>query len=536
MHTFLLHDLLKQAAARYPQKQALVFRDEMMTYSDLDSLSDRLASYLIRSGAAIGDRIGLLLPKSPASIVSLFAILKAGAAYVPIDSQIPSSRALKIIDNCGMRALITTAMHFQKLATEGPDITAAISPIIVIDGNTQALSERFGRETIASLGEILDQDVSPLASRPMSDVNPAYILYTSGSTGEPKGVMISHVNALTFVTMAAEYFQITDRDRMASHAPLHFDLSVFDIYVAIRCGATIILIPEHLSAFPLKLVEYIDEKDVSVWNSASSVLVMLSDRGRIDRFALRSLRLVHFSGDIMPIKNLRFYMGRFPRTQFYNIYGQTEANSSLCYHVESVPAEGTIRIPIGKPFPNFEVFALDADHRVVTGPDQEGELYVKSSTVALGYWRALELTEEKFVPDPRDTSTGIRVYRTGDMVRTDAEGLYIFVGRKDHMIKSRGHRIELPEIESVLTNHPLVRHAAVVALPDEQIGYKILAFVSLIERADLDSESLMAYCGKFLPKYMVPEVIELRASLQITSSGKIDRKALADEAAKAYPH
>jgi amino acid adenylation domain-containing protein len=534
MNIFLLHDLLRNTADAAPNKTALVFRKREMTYSELDKASNKLARYLNQSGVRIGDRVGILLNKCPEALISVFGILKAGAAYVPIDPQIPAGRARFIIDNCEIRHLISSTGHIKRLTSDPASDPLQVDNIVVTDNAEDLPPRRIDRSEVVSLDSLISQSNGELNAAKMSDVNPAYILFTSGSTGQPKGVVISHANALTFVNMASEYFKITDRDRFASHAPLHFDLSVFDIYVAMKCGATTVLVPEPLSTFPIRLAEHIHQNEISIWNSAASVLVQLADRGKMDRFQFDALRIVHFSGDVMPLKYLRLLKKFMPKANFYNIYGQTEANSSLCYHVGDVSYADGRPIPIGKAFPNFEVFALSDDHQVISGPGQDGELYVKSSTVAMGYWRDPILSRKKFVPDPRNPYSQDRIYRTGDVVRIGEDGNYYFAGRKDHMVKSRGYRIELPEIEYVITSHPLVRHAAAIPVPDELIGNKILAYISLVEGGQLDANTLLDFCAMQLPKYMIPELFEFRDSLPMTSSGKIDRKSLAQEALSKY--
>jgi acyl-coenzyme A synthetase/AMP-(fatty) acid ligase len=291
-------------------------------------------------------------------------------------------------------------------------------------------------------------------------------------------------------------------------------------------GATIVLVPEFLSTFPIKLAEYIEEKGVSIWNSASTALCLLADRGKLDRFRFDSLRLIHFSGDIMPVKYLRTLMKNMKNAVFYNIYGQTEANSSMCRRIVEIPADEAWKIPIGKPFPNFEVFALTENGEPVERPGQKGELYVKSATVALGYWNDEEKTKEKFMPDPRASLPAPRVYRTGDMVEIDRNNDYLFIGRKDHMVKSRGYRIELSEIEAVLHSHASVRQVVVLALPDELIGNRIVAHVAAIEGSGLTESDLVQFCASTLPKYMIPEAIFFHEALPLSSSGKIDRKKL----------
>jgi acyl-coenzyme A synthetase/AMP-(fatty) acid ligase len=216
-----------------------------------------------------------------------------------------------------------------------------------------------------------------------------------------------------------------------------------------------------------------------------------------------------------------------PGAEFYNIYGQTEANSSLYYRIDQVPANDAWNIPIGKPFPHFDVFAVDDSGKVITSTGEEGELHVLADTVALGYWHDEQRTRERFMPDPRGRSG--RVYKTGDLVRLDRERNFIFAGRKDHMVKSRGYRIELGEIEVVLNSHPVIRQAAVVAVPDELTGNRIMASVSLAEGAEFSQKEVIDFCAAALPKYMVPEVVEYRAEMPVTPNGKIDRMALANE-------
>jgi acyl-coenzyme A synthetase/AMP-(fatty) acid ligase len=263
-----------------------------------------------------------------------------------------------------------------------------------------------------------------------------------------------------------------------------------------------------------------------VWNSVASLLTKLADQGALDRLTLEKLRLVHFSGDLMPVKYLKILKQCMPAAVFYNIYGQTEANSSLYFRVPDVVEEAAWKIPIGIPFPNFEVFAVDEGGNVVTGAGEEGELHVLSSTVALGYWNDCGRTQAQFTPDPRNPSAHARVYRTGDMARLDAGGNFVFAGRKDHMVKTKGFRVELDEIEIVLNSHPGIRQASVVAIPDDLAGSRIVAYVCLREGVELKPQRLVGLCGDHLPKYMVPEQIRYLPSLPVTSNGKIDRKAL----------
>jgi amino acid adenylation domain-containing protein len=526
MRDYLLHHLLQRSAAQYPDKAAVIFKEKSVTYSDLERQSNGVASALQQLGMRKSDRVGIMLSKSIEQIIALFGILKSGAVYVPIDPAAPAGRVAYMIRHCGVGCLITTPGNLESLLrSDGIGISTALligtDAEVVIPGTIVTKS--------LSLDVEGTRESDGFQAMDMSDSSPAYILHTSGSTGNPKGVAISHLNALTFIEMAADYFNVTASDRFGSHAPLHFDLSVFDVFVAIKQGAAIVLLPEMLSTFPVKLAEYIDKKQITVWNSVSSVLTLLADKGGLESRNLDALRLVHFSGDIMPVKYLRLLAKRMKNAAFYNIYGQTEANSSLCYPITEIPDDDSWRIPIGKPFPNFDVFALNAERQVVSRPGDEGELYVSSSTVAYGYWNDRDMSGEKFVPDPRYPFLDKIVYKTGDLVRIDEDGNYLFSGRKDHMVKSRGYRIELAEIETVLSGHPEVVAAVAIPIPDDLVGNRIFAVIAAASGCSIGTEGLVRYCTSRLPKYMIPETMTFRDSLPMTSSGKVDRKKLGEE-------
>jgi amino acid adenylation domain-containing protein len=358
----------------------------------------------------------------------------------------------------------------------------------------------------------------------------AYILYTSGSTGDPKGVMISHRTIFTFINWCSDTFQLTPADRVTSHAPIHFDLSTFDIYVALKAGATVVLVPETLSVFPIQLVRLLQEERITVIYMVPSILTLMVNYGNLAKHDLSALRLVLFAGEVFPIKYLRQFVEAVPHATYFNLYGPTETNVCTYYQVQprDLAPERTQPVPIGIACENMEVFAVDAQGQIVTKSGVEGELWARGSCVAQGYWGDAERTAKGFVPNTFQPHYAETAYRTGDIVTLAEDGRnWIYVGRRDHMIKSRGYRIELGEIEAAMYAHQGIKETAVVAIPDEMLGNRLKAFVVPADGRELTVQELEAHCRQKLPRYMVPENFELREFLPKTSTGKIDRTLLA---------
>jgi len=517
---FLLQHLLTESAAKYPDRIAVKQREGCMTYRELEQTSNKLANLLISLGVCRGDRIGIYMPKTINSIVSIIGILKAGGTYVPVAPDAPQKRVDYIIRNCGIERVICAGSCTEQLN----QLFKQHCPLKTIIQADDALFENplpvdlVGWRSVS--GERPDLTFSGSIDRDL-----AYILYTSGSTGEPKGVMISHLNSLTFINWAQEFFQITEEDQVASYAPLHFDLSIFDIFAAIKAGATIVLVPDGAASFPIRLAGYIQDEEISVWNSVPSVLILLVTHGKLEKFSFPKLRLVLFAGEKFPVKYLRQLKSYLPGAHFYNQYGQTEANSSTYYKVDTLPDDRG-QIPIGKAAANFEVFALNDENRLIKQPGETGELYINSSSVAQGYWADPEKTRRAFVDNPLGNCFADKVFKTGDLVSLDQDGNYVFISRKDNMIKSRGYRIEPGEIESAIAGHPAVKHVAVIPIPDEIAGNRIKAFVVPVNNGSLSGPELEKYCLDCLPRYMVPDSIEITFALPMTSTGKIDKRSL----------
>jgi amino acid adenylation domain-containing protein len=481
---YLLQQLLAKSAKAYPQKAAVWARGQSITYRELDERSNQLAHFLRQKGIQKGDRVGLFFSKSVESIVSMLGVLKAGGVYVPLDPQAPADRVGYIIGNCGIRILITNG---EKRAVLAPETLSTLECCLLTEGDGE------GRDVIAwsSLAEF------PAAHAPqvnLIETDLAYILYTSGSTGRPKGVMISHQNALTFVEWCAEEFQVRSEDRLSNHAPLHFDLSVFDVYNTLEAGATVYLITEDLAVFPTSLASFIETQAITIWYSVPSALMLLLLHGRLTPEKLKSLRTILFAGEVFPMKYLRQLAEVSQGSDLYNLYGPTETNVCTYYKVERERLASLEKLPIGIACANTDTFSVTPEGRLAA-KGEAGELYVRGPGVTKGYWADEEKTHKMVVANHFQEHFEEKMYRTGDIVTVGDDGNYYFQGRRDSMIKSRGYRIELGEIESALLSHPGVREAAVLAVP----------------------------------KYMIPELIDLCAELPKTSTGKIDRVKLAAE-------
>ena len=355
----------------------------------------------------------------------------------------------------------------------------------------------------------------------------AYVLYTSGSTGQPKGVVLSHRAALSFVDWAADATELVPTDVVSSHAPLHFDLSVFDIFASCRAGASVALVPPGLNVFPRNLADWIAAQGITVWYSVPSLLARLALSGGLERHDWSRLRQIIFAGEVFPVAHLRRLREQIPGARYWNWYGPTETNVCTAYAVDALPAEQTSPVPIGTACANCKLVIVD-DAGAVCAPGEAGELYVSGPSVMSGYHAMPEATAQALVMRS-DGADGDLWYRTGDLVREDDGGLLHLLGRRDGMIKSRGYRIELGEIESVLHQHPAVAEAAAIALPDEESGHVIRAAAVARTGEALDAGKLRAFCAERLPAYMIPLSIAVRRSLPRGSTGKLDRMRLREE-------
>ncbi|MBA3341010.1 MAG: amino acid adenylation domain-containing protein [Gemmatimonadaceae bacterium] len=510
-----LSRLLRDSVERHPDRISVEdpTSGAAITYRELGERTGELRDALERHGINAGDRVGVCAPKSVATVTAIFGILEARAAYVPVDAGAPPQRNAGIFEDCSVRMMVVAKSLVDDLRTAAPEY------------RLDTLQEL--RDDLLLVRGMENESVAPLPAATAAQEGPsptdlAYILYTSGSTGKPKGVIHTHASALSFVDWCSGVFEPTELDRFSSHAPFHFDLSILDLYVPIKHGATLVLIGEEVGKQPLRLASLIAEQRITVWYSTPSILRLLADFGRLARYDHSSLRLVLFAGEVFPVKHLRTLKAFWPRPRYFNLYGPTETN--VCTFLEvpaEIPDSQTAPFPIGWTCMNDRTRVVDEhDQDVACG--EEGELCVSGGTVMQGYWNLPERTEHAFLRD----SAGLGWYRTGDVVRESDDGCYDYIGRRDRMVKRRGYRVELAEIEAALYRHPSIAAAAVTASPDEDSGVRLDAFVVCSIGTRCSVIEMKQFCAENLPMYMVPDRFIFREAFPETSTGKIDYQQL----------
>lgn len=486
-----------------------------VSYAELGELSDRVRDRLTAFGVVQGDRVGVYLRKSIDTVATIFGILKTGAAYVPVDPTAPATRNAYILGHCGVRVVVTEERFASALRIELSRAGSEPELVVVRDvGGGEGL-----RAALDGLGT-----APPVATKYTEPDDLAYILYTSGSTGRPKGVTITQRNATSFVDWCSRTLEPRVDDVFSSHAPFHFDLSILDIYTPLKHGASLVVIPEDVGKEPLKLSDLIERMRITMWYSTPSILTLLVQYGKLETRDLSSIRIVNFAGEVFPIVHLRALHNILPGAKYFNLYGPTETNVCTYYELPAeIPPDRVDPFPIGVVCSHLKARVVDDEgFDVPTG--ERGELCIRGESVTPGYWGLLEQTAKAYL----DGSVPVldRWYRTGDIVVEDPIGTFVYMGRRDRMVKKRGYRVELGEIETCLYQHPDVREVAVVALPDEEAGLKIRAHLATRDGSRLSLIKLKGFCAERLPTYMIPDVFSFHESLPKTSTEKTDYQTL----------
>jgi amino acid adenylation domain-containing protein len=519
---YLLPQAIDRSAERFPEQEAFRCYEQSVTYAQLVHRANALARMLKEQGVKRRDRVGIYLDKSLESAIAIYGIMKAGAAYVPLDPLAPVSRLEFVIRDCAIRHLVSGEQKRANLEA----LAAAETPLESVIGLPMPGDSGIRAISWAEV-EAMPGDTPPEVCLMEHDL--AYVMYTSGSTGNPKGLMHTHYSGLSYAKMSVETYGVHHEDRLSNHSPLHFDMSTFDYFSGPLAGSSTVIIPEEYTKLPASLSKLIEDEKLTIWYSVPFALIQLLLRGALPSRDLSPLRWVLFGGEPFPPKHLHALMQQLPQARFSNVYGPAEVNQCMYYHVPPIPDGSDEPIPIGQIWPNAEGLVVDQNDRQVE-PGEVGELLVRTPTMMRGYWGRSDLNERAFYDRSVLANFADRFYRTGDLVQRRADGNYKFLGRKDRQIKTRGYRVELDEIETVLLSHEQVEEAAAFPGPEVEGSRQIEAAVIAKSGAAVVSADLTQFLADYLPWYAVPTKISMAASFPRTTSGKIDRRRLSEQA------
>lgn len=510
-----LVQLVEKSATLFPEKEAFRCLEDSYSYADLNVKTNQLAAHLIASGVKKGDRVGIYMNRCLETALAVYGILKAGAAFVAINPFSPHSRTYTIMQDCDIEFLISTPSQLNKLKTLTKE-TPFLKSII-------GVSDIEGVDTMA-WGDIFKLPLDNLYPPEILGKDLASILYTSGSTGIPKGIMHTHYSSLSLARLEASLHNSTQEDRIGNFAPLHFDQSLFGYFSGPLVGATTIIFPDAYVKLPKSLSALVAKEKITLWFSVPLILTQVLLNGDIDDHDFSSLRWVRFGGEVFPVKQLRELMKKWPQAKFINSYGPSEL-FRCTYYILDAPPETDDPIPLGTVWGNTEYKILD-EHNQPVLKGRPGELVVRTDTLMLGYWNNKQLTEQSFYRMSVASGYDYVFYRTGDLVKENNDGEIMFLGRIDRQVKLRGYRIELDEIEATLLQHKAVEEAAVIVVQKDDESKELEAVVRLSKGAEVSTRELMLFCKKIIPSYAVPENMTMIEDFPRTGTGKIDRKKI----------
>jgi amino acid adenylation domain-containing protein len=509
----LLHEWLEAHARERPDRVALVCDSRRYTYRDIDTSAERLAATLQASSVVRGDRVAIYLDNCAEAVVSIFAVLKAGAVFMPVNPQTKADKLTYLLNDSGARAVISHG-SLKDAVTHAVSRAATVTTTVMVD--TSGVSDIAGRTVVPY--EVAISERAPLFTLPPTiDQDLASIVYTSGSTGDAKGVMLSHLNMVSAATSISTYLGLRADDIIFNVLPLAFDYGLYQVLMASRVGASVVL---HRSlAFPTKILEAMQNERITVLPFVPTAFSMVLNVSTLKSYDLSSLRLVTNTAAALSEAHIRDIRATFPQATLFSMYGLTE-----CKRVTYLPPEQLDIRPmsVGRGMPNEVVWLVD-EHGKRLPNGSVGELVVRGSNVMRGYWNKPGQTAERLKPG--DIPGEMYLY-TGDIFRTDSEGYLYFVARKDDIIKSRGEKVSPREVENVLYKIEGVLEAAVIGTPDPVLGEAIKAFVVLKPGHELSARDVIRHCLANLESFMAPKYVEFLPQLPRTDTGKISKRGL----------
>lgn len=511
-----VESFLESSAQRLPQKIALICGNRRFTYREVEERANRLAHSLVNEGIGRGDRVAVYLDNTAEAVVAVFAILKAGAVFLVVNPTTKTDKLLYILNNCRARGLVMPAAKLDEL--RGNLAEATHLKRIWLSG--EAAPAPLNTPTPAlPLDSILEDALLPVTppSKKCINIDLAALIYTSGSTGRPKGVMLTHLNIVSAATSITTYLENTPDDIIINLLPLAFDYGLYQVLMAFKMGATIVL--EKSFAYPHAVLQTIIREKVTglpIVPTISAILLQLD----LSAYKFPSLRYISNTAAALPTDHIQKLRKMFPHVTIFSMYGLTE-----CKRVSYLPPDQLDLRPtsVGRGMPNEEVYVVDENGSRVP-PNVVGELVVRGANVMKGYWELPEETAERLRPGPLPNEM---VLYTGDLFRMDEEGYLYFFGRKDDIIKTRGEKVSPKEVEDVLYAMPGISEAAVIGMADDVLGQSIRAVVTLREGAQLTEKDVLRHCAARLENFMVPQSIVFVPSLPKTGTGKINKRLVA---------
>ncbi|MDD4113280.1 MAG: amino acid adenylation domain-containing protein [Herbinix sp.] len=490
-------EYLENIVDKVPDKIAYADENNGATFKDVFDKSRAIGTFLSKQGYN-KEPVVVFMGKHPDAIITFYGVIYSGCYYVPIDEEMPRHRIELIFQSLKPRAVICDA--------------DTINTIEKFDykGNVYQYDD--------VIKTVVDESILADIRYRQIDTDPIYIVFTSGSTGIPKGVVACHRSVIDYIENLSDVLKINEDTVFGNQTPLYVDACLKELYPTLKYGATTYIIPKSLFMFPLKLVEFLNDKKINTVCWVVSALTMISAFGTFEKALPEYLRTVAFGSEVFPIKQFKLWKKNLPDARFINLYGPTECTGMSCYYEVNRDFELDEAIPIGRPFKNTDIILLD-DEDKQPKPGENGEICIRGTGLTLGYYKNFEKTNEVFVQNPLNTSYPELIYRTGDLGRYNEHGELIFVSRKDNQIKHMGHRIELGEIEVVANMQPEIKSACCIF--DELKKKIILYYVGDITKAEVAS-----FLKQKLPRYMVPNMIEKLDNMPLTSNGKINRVLL----------
>jgi long-chain acyl-CoA synthetase len=510
-----VEDFLRSSAGRYPDKVALIAGERRLTFAEFDGLTDRLAAALTGRGVGRGDRVLVFMENSWEAVVAIFATLKAGAVFSPINPSTKADKLAFMASHCRATAIITQA-RLMGVATAARAQAPSVSLTI-------AAGLRDDVDGVVRFEDAIVADAK--ASAPAGiNLDLAMLIYTSGSTGVPKGVMMTHQNIVAAATSITTYLGNTPDDVIMAVLPISFDYGLYQVLMAAKVGATLVL--EKSFAFPQVILDRVRVEHVTGLPLVPTMAAILLQMKDLVPGAFPHLRYITNTAAALPPAHIARLQALFPTTTIFSMYGQTE-----CKRCTYLPPQELARRPgsVGIAIPGTEAYVVDDDGRRVA-PGETGELVIRGPHVMKGYWENPEATDKALKPGPLPWE---KVLYTGDLFRTDADGFLYFVGRKDDIIKTRAEKVSPKEVENVLYGLAGVREAAVIGVPDPLLGEAIMAIVALDKGASLTAADVIRHCARNLEDFMVPKHVQFRAELPKSDNGKIARREIAAEILEA---